>query len=323
MLPENDHAQHVIGVETVSVPLSLGRAGQTARFVDAVEADIESRLTAAAQNISRDCCEHDVKVIRLSGPTCSGKTTATGKLTEALQDAGMTVYPVSFDDFFFGRAVLEERARLEGCDPDYDSIDAIDVPKLQSCITELFENGRTRLPLFDFTISKRHGYRVLDIRHDAHPILLFEGIQAVYPEVSAMLSSVRDRSVFISALCNLRVGHTLFCPEDLRLLRRLIRDAALRASSAQFTLGAWKGVRKNEDACILPYADDCDYLIDSTMPYEVHMIAPIARPLLREVPADAPEAAEAARLLAMLDGIEDIPSSLLPAKSLYHEFIPV
>lgn len=322
-MKQNDHEQHVIGVDTVSVPLSLGRPEQAARFVNAVEAGIESRLTAAAEKISRDCRANDIRIIRLSGPTCSGKTTATNKLTEALQNEGMTVYPVSFDDFFFGRALLEEKAEREGHEPDYDSIDAIDVPKLQSCITELLEKGRTRLPLFDFVISKRNGYRVLDIRRDEHPVLLFEGIQAVYPEVTAMLSSVRDRSVFISALCNLRVGHTLFTPEDLRLLRRLIRDAALRSSDAVFTLNAWRGVRRNEDVCILPYADDCDYLIDSTMPYEAHMIAPIARALLSAVPSEAPEAAEAARLLTMLEGIEPIPASLLPAKSLYHEFIPV
>ncbi len=323
MLPENDHTQSVIGVETVHVPLSLGGPEQANRFVQTVEADFEARLTAAADEITRDCCEHGIRVIRLSGPTCSGKTTAANKLTEALQEAGMTVYPVSFDDFFFGRKVLAARARKEGREPDYDSIKAIDVPRLEKCMRELLEKGKTRLPVFDFTVSRRTGYRTLNISRDKHPILLFEGIQAVYPEISAMLKDVPERSVFISALRNLRVGHTTFEPTDLRLMRRLIRDAALRSSTAAFTLGAWKGVRSNEDNSIIPYADDCDYLIDSTMPYEIHMIAPEVRSLLSAVPPDSPEAAEAARLTAMLDGIGSIPASLLPEKSLYHEFIPL
>lgn len=311
----------------VRLPLTFESPAEGVALVKKSEGDFDARLNAAAEAICADCMEHNVRVIRLSGPTCAGKTTTADKLTSVLEAAGRVVYPVSIDDFFYGRDVLEAMAndRPDG-KPDYDSVAAIDLPALAGCVGDLIERGRTRIPVFDFVTGYTTEYRELTVPDGVEPIFLFEGIQAVYPEVTALFAGIPERSIFIdvmreTVLTEPEGGERVFSPDEIRLMRRLVRDEAKRGTSPDFTLTLWHSVRENEIQSIIPYAHTCDYGIDSNMVFDIHMLAPILRRILAEKPCDGREKAWAERILASVEGVEGIDPRCLAPNSLYHEFI--
>lgn len=310
----------------ISVPPILGdRAAQQA-FVSAWEKTFDDTLDSISHSISRACMEEGVQVIRLSGPTCAGKTTTAAKLTKELEEAGCTVHPVSLDDFFLCRADLDERASEDGS-IDYDSVNALDLTVLETSLHDLLTYGKAELPIYDFIEGDRAGYRTLDVRNAAggRPVFLLEGIQAVYPEVVAHLKGIPDRSIFSTVADGLQIGDIRFAPHDIRLMRRLVRDEAKRNATPAFSLFLWHSVRANEEASILPYADTCDYRVNSLMGFDVHMLAPRLREIFAEhpVPPDDPAYGTAVELLTKLDGIQEIPANLIAPDSLYHEFILV
>ena len=160
------------------------------------------------------------------------------------------------------------------------------------------------------------------------PVFLFEGIQAVYPEVTALFEGIPERSLFINVMKDTVLfdeagNERVFPPDRIRLLRRLVRDEAKRGSSPDFTLTLWHGVRENELRSILPYADACDYGIDSNMAFDIHMLAPHIRRIFAEQPCDGDEVAEQDAILASIEGVEGISDACLNRDSLYHEFIPL
>lgn len=311
----------------IRLPLTFATLAEGVALVKAAERDFDRRLGEAAAAICADCVEHGVRVLRLSGPTCAGKTTTAAKLTEVLEGAGRVVYPISIDDFFFGRDFLEEKSkdRPDG-KLDYDSVETIDLPALSACVRELMEQGSTRIPVFDFITGYRTGYRDLTVAEGEKPVFLFEGIQAVYPEVAALFKGIPERSIFINVmketvLVDSNGNERVFAPDDIRLLRRLVRDEAKRGSSPDFTLTLWHTVRENEEYSILPYAHNCDYGIDSNMVFDIHMLAPHLRRIFAQQPCDGDEVADSVRVLGSIEGVEGIPDDCLAPNSLYHEFI--
>ena len=311
----------------IRLPLCFSSPEEGREIVMAYDRDFDARLDAAADEIAADCVTHDLRVLRLSGPTCAGKTTTARKLTRALEAEGRVVHPISIDDFYYDRAVLDQRARLdpEG-DLDYDSVETIDLPTLSACIHELMNTGRTKIPSFDFVTGNRVGWREMIIPADERPVFLFEGIQAVYPEVTALFSDVPDRGIFINVmkptvLVDGDGGERVFEPDRIRLYRRLVRDEARRGASPFFTLHLWHSVRENEERSILPYADACDYGIDSNMAFDVHMLAPHLRRILADPPADHREVETALSILRELEGVEGVSTEGLSPSSLYHEFL--
>ena len=311
----------------VCLPLTFESPAEGIALVKENEEAFDARLQAAAEAICQDCVEHGIKVIRLSGPTCAGKTTTADKLTAVLEAAGRAVYPISIDDFFYGRDVLEAMAdsRPDG-KLDYDSVAAIDLPALARCVKDLMEQGRASIPVFDFVTDYTTEYRDLTVPDGVEPIFLFEGIQAVYPEVAALFAGVPERSIFINVmketvLVDGEGKARVFSPEEIRLLRRLVRDEAKRGTSPDFTLTLWHSVRENEVHSIDPYAGDCDYGIDSNMAFDVHMLAPHLRRIFALKPCDGNETEWAERILASVEGVEGIDPACLAPNSLYHEFI--
>ena len=311
----------------IRLPLTFESPAEGIQLVKENERDFDARLDAAAREICADCVSHGVKVIRLSGPTCAGKTTTADKLTAVLERAGRVVYPISIDDFFYGRDILLAMAenhpdgRL-----DYDSVATIDLPALSACIRDLMEKGSARIPQFDFVTGYAESYRDLTVPEGVEPIFLFEGIQAVYPEVAALFAGIPERSIFINVMKETVLvspdgAERVFTPEDIRLLRRLVRDEAKRGTSPDFTLTLWHSVRANEEASIYPNAPACHYGIDSNMAFDVHMLAPHLRRIMAEHPCDGEEAAWARRILASVEGVEGIDPVCLAPNSLYHEFI--
>ena len=311
----------------VRLPLTFASPEEGVALVKQNERDMDARLTACAAAISADCVAHGVRVIRLSGPTCVGKTTAAEKLTEALEAVGRVVHPISIDDFYYGRDILHKMAEESGSEElDYDSVKTIDLPALRTCVHELMEKGSTQIPIYDFKSGDRAGYRDLTIPEGEEPVFLFEGIQAVYPEVAALFEGIPERSLFINVmqdtiLYDSEGRERVFTPDRIRLLRRLVRDEAKRDSTPDFTLTLWRSVRENELRSILPHAHACDYGIDSNMAFDIHILAPHLRRIFAEKPCDGDEVAMQAVILESIRGVEGISDECLDPNSLYHEFI--
>ncbi len=262
---------------------------------------------------------HDegAECLTLSGPTCSGKTTMANKLTDAITKEGKCAVVLSIDDFFKNRVFPKSTEHTV----DYDSVNAIDLPYLAACADKMLRGENTPLPRFDFV----SGIRTESAQYIAAPddIIVFEGIQAVYPEVVALFKPYLYKSIFISVAEPISVNGTVFTPEEIRLSRRLVRDYRHRSASPDFTLHIWQSVRENEEKNIYPYMDRCDYTINSLMPYEPFMIAPHLIPLLASVPRESKYFDEAARLMEKYRCVEgaEISESHLPTDSLYREFL--
>lgn len=285
-----------------------------AAFVHLCDADFQRRLTELTQHIVR---EDGVECIALSGPTCSGKTTMAKKLTEEITKSGKCAVVLSIDDFFKERTVpksLEHKV-------DYDSVDAIDLPYFAECVDKMLRGENTVLPRFDFV----DGVRLTGEEYRCTPndILIFEGIQAVYPEVTRLLAPYHCKSICICVTESLSVNGTVFAPDEIRLARRIVRDHKFRSATPEFTFHIWEGVRENEEKNIFPYMAGCDYHINSLLAYEPFMLAPHLIPLLESVPLDSPYFVNAMVLLEKFRCVEgsEISERFLSDNSLYHEFL--
>lgn len=283
------------------------------KFVSECEASFEKALDEA---IAQVCAVKNLKAIGLSGPTCSGKTTTAKKLIGEFMALGREVHVVSIDDFFKDNI---NKDVSQGDNIDLDSIDALDVEAFEKCVDEIAEGKIAEIPKFDFASGRRVGYT--QIQPDPEDLYIFEGIQAVYPEITKLLSHFNSRSVYICVEQGIQVDGKIFRPEEIRLMRRIVRDSNFRGATPDYTMFLWQSVRRNEDKNILPYASGCDVRIDSVMPYEINLLARYLRPLLQTVPQNSEYRDDAEQMLKKLEGIETISPSLIPDGSLYYEFI--
>ncbi len=283
-------------------------------FVTDCEHEFESKLAAAVKEV---CDTESLKVIGLSGPTCSGKTTTAKKLIDALEERGRNVHIVSIDDFF--RDVEKPDYENDDEQVDFDSINAIDLPAFEECINEIFECRPSHIPHFDFITGKRSGYT--EIQPDPNDLYIFEGIQAVYPEITAMLRRFTGASIYIRASSAINIDGVIFEPDEIRLMRRIVRDYNFRGAEPEYSLFLWEGVRKNEEKNIFPNAVGCDIKLDSTMAYEINLLSQFLCPLLMTVPSDSEYRPFTESLLKKLEGIECVEQSMIPDNSLYYEFI--
>jgi len=287
---------------------------EAAEFVRICDRNFEHRLYQLVHSI---VCDSTPEVITLSGPTCSGKTTAARMLTAEIEAAGRKAMVLSIDDFF------RDRSTLQGVDGtiDYDSVAAIDLEHIAACTDSMLRGNNTVLPRYDFHTGTRSDfYEYVCVPED---IIVFEGIQAVYPEVTELLREYPYKSIFINVSDDITVNGVEFSRTDVRLARRLVRDARFRSSDPDFTLELWENVRANEEKNIFPYEGNSDYHINSLQPYELFMIGQYALPLLETVTKNSPHYETAQTLAEKFRCIEDsrIDPIHLSAGSLYHEFL--
>ena len=229
-----------------------------AELIKKCDEDFRKRLYSIADEIHTD----GVRLIGLSGPTCSGKTTAAHMLAERLSEYGKRVHIVSIDDFYYDREYLNELSRAKGLDTiDYDSVDTIDLVALEAFVEEMYSENVVHCPIFDFKTGTRSGSR--SISADDDDLFVFEGIQAIYPQVTALFRSHGYASVYISPQSAIHIDGDSFSPNEIRLLRRIVRDTNFRGANVEFTIGLWESVRQNEEKNIFPYVDTCTYKINS------------------------------------------------------------
>ncbi len=263
------------------------------------------------------CVEHNVKVLGITGPSCSGKTTLAKKVTDHCLSHGITVHKVSLDDFF--KDMYSEKDTLDPKTTDFDSPDTMDMDAFEKFVAELKECGSAEKPVFDFLIGGRTEPETVTMKEG--DILLFEGIQVLYPRIARVIHEMGGENIFIFPESDIKVGGRLFSNERVRLLRRLVRDCNFRASSVNLTFDMWANVRKNEEKNIFPYVDMCDIRIDTTQAYELNILKPYLHKYLDEF-CEGDEYCELAReILESVHGIEEISSNVLPSDSIYKEFV--
>lgn len=295
-------------------------AVQAKAFVRECDRAFLERLSDVCEQI----IENDLSVIGLTGPSCSGKTTMANLLTERLERSGKQVHVISLDDFFYEVDVLHRMS--EDGEIDYDSPDTIDIEALTETVDAIFRYGEVQLPKFDFLTGKRKkGERICAGPDDR---FIFEGIQVLYPEVSQLLSRYDSyKCIYIAPQSEICVGGRVFEPNHIRLLRRLVRDFNFRGASADFSLYLWESVRKNEEKNIFPHIDKCDYFIDSTLGYDVNMLAPYLERILamphtgRGAISEEEYRQTADGILAQISDVAHMEKSYLSEGSLYREFI--
>lgn len=285
-------------------------------YVELCEAGYEAALDDA---VARVVADPDCRIITLTGPTCSGKTTTARKLISEFSEAGRSVHVISIDDFYYDRSVLIERAQKSGGVIDFDSPSTIDMDTFSEAVSDIFEGRPACVPRFDFKKGRRTECET--VMPSGHDVYIFEGIQAIYPEVTAQFASHRYLSVFAFAAKGISVLGEEIDRTELRLLRRLVRDYNFRGASPVFTLDLWRSVRDNEDAHIFPYIDTADVLIDSTLGYELSALKPFLLPLLSAIPKSHDFYEEGRRVAAILGRIDEISKTYIPATSVYREFL--
>ena len=281
-------------------------------FVNECEADFEHRLDDATKRL----IESGVTNILLSGPTCAGKTTTANKIIEDFHAIGKQVTVISLDDFFLERndaRKVDENEKL-----DYDSVEVLDLELLGECIKNAKTGNIIKVPIFDFVTQSRIGFNAHYIIENE--VLLFEGIQAVYPEITSLFED-NFMGVFINVNEDVCVNNICFSRDEIRLIRRLVRDRKFRGASADFTLYLWESVRENEDKSIYPNKNVCSIQIESFMGYELFLIKPYITEVLNEVDISSKYYEQAKQILEKFASLDEIKYEYIPKNSLYTEFL--
>lgn len=281
-------------------------------FVNECERDFEKRLGEASKEVIKS---KNMNVL-LSGPTCSGKTTTANKIIEDYHQIGKAVTVISIDDFFYD--VSSGRIVRDNEKVDYDSVDVLDLELLGECIKNAKPLSNIKVPIFDFISQSRIGYNAHYITEDE--VLLYEGIQAVYPEVSSLFDG-KFIGIFINVNEDVCINGTIFARDEIRLIRRLVRDRKFRGASADFTFYLWQTVRENEDKSIFPNKNICKIQLDSFMGYELFLIKPYIQETLSEVQPDSKYYEQAQALLNKFANLDEISYDYIPKNSLYTEFL--
>ena len=280
-------------------------------FVEKSEANYKNQVLKIANKILS--MDH-VRFLTLSGPTCSGKTTTSYILEHEFEKRGMAVKIISIDDFYRNRADISDDET-----PDFESISAIDFPIFKDCVNKILNGKTAMLPIYDFKHGKRTGFFPYTPRE--HEIIIFEGIQAIYSEILAILPKEITKSIYISVANDVQAYGTFFEKREIRFFRRLLRDYLFRSATPERTLELWVGVVENEEKNIIPNERNADYVIDSFLPYELGVIKPY---LLNVVSFDFKKAHEKElydKIRSEFMNITEIPSHFVPSDSVFREFI--
>lgn len=257
-------------------------------------------------------------LVMLSGPSSSGKTTTALLIRDSLRAVGVDAHTVSLDNFYRGRELAPV---LPDGSFDYESPEALDLPRLEDCMKRLLRDGEADLPLFDFQTGRPAPQTArLSLRRDS--VVIFEGIHALNPVFESHLPRENVFKVFVNTISPIydREGKVM-ARRDIRLVRRLLRDYRFRSSTLENTLHMWQQVVRGENLYLFPYVDTVDVLIDTTHAYEPCVFAGELLPLLHEVAADNPFSDTVRHLTDVLGRFTPIDPALVPRETLLREFL--
>lgn len=309
----------ILGISTVGDLNVACNEGHATDLINVSEALQEKKIAQIADEIThRNQDGKRVKLVLISGPSSSGKTTFSKRLSIQLMTNGLKPYPISLDDYFVNRndTPLDENGKH-----DFESLYAVDLPFFEEQLTTLLNGGEVELPRYNFTTGKRE-MSGKKLRIDEHMILIIEGIHALNPALTSHIPNENKYKVYVSALTTILLDNHNYIPTtDNRLLRRIIRDYKYRSYSAEETIARWPSVRAGEEKWIFPYQENADAMFNSALLFELAVLKDYVEPVLRKVPNRCPEYSEAHRLLRFLNYFVSVQDKELPPTSLLREFL--
>ena len=279
------------------------------------EAMQEAKISEIASEIA---AAGNKKFVMIAGPSSSGKTTFSHRLSIQLAAHGMKPHPIAVDNYFVNRV---DSPRVENGNYNYEILECLDVEQFNQDMQALLRGERVELPYYNFKKGERE-YKGDFLKLGKDDILVIEGIHCLNDRLSYSLPRESKFKIYISALTQLNIDeHNRIPTTDGRLLRRMIRDARTRGASAQDTIRMWPSVRKGEEENIFPYQEEADAMFNSALIYELAVLKQYVEPLLFGIPKDCPEYTEAKRLLKFLDYFIGVSSEDIPKNSILREFI--
>ena len=316
---EHRHWNQILGIGTVGDFNKACNEGYATELINVSEALQEKRISQIADEISlRGKNGNPIKLVLISGPSSSGKTTFSKRLSVQLMASGLRPYPISLDDYFVNRV---DTPKDENGNYDYESLYALDLDYFNRDLQALLNGEEVELPRFNFNtgIREMSGNR---LKLDEHMILILEGIHALNPELTPQIPAASKFKIYVSALTTILLDDHNYIPTtDNRLLRRIIRDFQYRGYSAEETISRWPSVRAGEEKWIFPFQENADVMFNSALLFELAIIKDYAEPILRKVPNNRPEYSEAYRLRKFLEYFVPLQDKELPPTSLLREFL--
>lgn len=302
-------------IGSINKSIDRGAASQMILVSEAVQ---EKQIAGIAERIAKRY-QTGTRIVLVSGPSSSGKTTFTKRLHTQLLTCFIRPYMISLDDYFVDR--VDTPLAADGS-YDFESLHALDLPAFNSDLKRLLAGETVNIPTFDFYSGTRVYNEEKQLTLKDGDVLMLEGIHALNPALLPEISKEQTYGIYVSALTALGLDpHNPISTTMSRLIRRMVRDHAFRGYSALDTLRRWPGVRRGEEMWVFPFQENADDMFNSSMVYELAALRPFAEPILRDVPQNVPEYAEAQRLLRFLRFIHSIHIADIPHSSLLREFI--
>ncbi|MEL3905722.1 MAG: nucleoside kinase [Treponema sp.] len=304
-----------IGVSSVGQLNELIENRKTKDYVEITETMQNNKLACIAEQIKS---KETVKVVLIAGPSSSGKTTTAKKLSMQLRVQGYDPHVISLDDYYLGRS---KTPRDKNGKYDFECLEALDIPLLNEVLLKLFAGETVELPSYDFKTGERF-YNGKTLQLSDRSILILEGIHGLNDKLTAQIDPSLKFKLYLSALTQLNLDdHNRIPTSDNRLLRRIVRDAQFRGSSASVTIGMWSDVRAGEAKHIFPFQNTADAIFNTALDYELSVLKIYAEPLLRAVKPIDPAYSEASRLLIFLNNFLSVSPAFVPGQSILREFI--
>ena len=308
----------IMGVPTVGMLNRKVLDGDVSELIKVAEAFHEKKIAAMADQIDEANRTHGTRVVLISGPSSSGKTTTAKRLGIQLRILGLDPVLISLDDYFVDR---ERTPKDENGDYDFEALEAIDLELLNSDLQRLMEGESVDVPRYDFITGTRQWHDT-PLKLTDRSILIMEGIHGLNPRLTPSIPREQKFCIYASCLTSVAMDNlSRIATTDNRMLRRITRDYATRGANALATLQRWPSVRRGEEKHIFPYQENADVIFNTSLFYEILVLRPKIEPILREVPDTEPEYGEAKRLLKFLDNFIPIQTEEIPPTSILREFI--
>lgn len=308
----------IVGVPTVGELNSRILQGDTSELIKIAEAVHGRQFSNIADKIYKANRERGVKVVLISGPSSSGKTTSAKRIGIQLRVLGLHPVLISLDDYFVNR---EDTPKDENGDYDYEALEALDLARLNDDLSRLIAGESVEIPRYDFITGTRQWHEH-PLQLTERSVLIMEGIHGLNPKLTPAIPDDRKFKIYLSCFTSVAMDNiTRIHTTDNRLLRRITRDYRTRGNNAYDTIARWQSVRRGEDKHIFPYQENADVMVNTSLFYELGVIRPIVEPILREIPDTVPEFGEADRLLNFLDNFVPIKQDEIPLDSVLREFV--
>ena len=305
----------LMDVHTVGALNDAIASGRIKEIILSQEAIMERNIGKLAETIAADPKK---KFVMIAGPSSSGKTTFSHRLSAQLRAQGVTPHPIALDNYYLNR---DQMPLDEFGQKDFECIEGLDIAQFNKDMVDLLEGKRVELPSFNFKIGKRE-YNGNYMQLGANDVLVIEGIHGLNDRMSESLPAESKFRIYISALTQLSIDeHNPLPTTDGRLIRRIVRDARTRGTSAAETIAMWDSVRRGEEKNIFPFQEQADYMFNSALIYEMAVLKLYVTPHLYNIPKDDPMYQEAKRLIKLLDYVLPMAPDDIPNNSLVREFI--